>query len=141
MALKRCMTAFSHKHCHVRFVVNAGVGCGAMHAEQTEDTGANMSNSQLEAAARAQHLERENAGLKQQLEGLESRCQQVRPIQSARCLLTNAMASGSVLQASCSPYRPLQSSCGIVQAMNHLLKPALLCSGLNSFSCLALVLF
>lgn len=75
--------------CHVRFVVNAGVGCSAMHAEHMEDTGANMSIVQLQAAERAQQrLERENADLKQQLKSIESRydnSRQVRPLHASSC--------------------------------------------------------
>jgi hypothetical protein len=57
-----------------------------MHAEHIEDTGANMSNAQLEAAERSQLLERENADLQQQLKALESRydsSRQVRPMHFA----------------------------------------------------------
>jgi hypothetical protein len=56
-----------------------------------EDTGANMSNVQLEATESSQLVERENADLRQQLKALESRydsSRQVRPLLFARCWLT-----------------------------------------------------
>jgi hypothetical protein len=68
-----------------------------MHAEHIEDTGANMSNVQLQAAERAQQrLERENADLKQQLKSMESRydsSRQVRSQHGARCLLARVTTS------------------------------------------------
>lgn len=62
-----------------------GVGCSAMHAEHMEDTGANMSIVQLQAAERAQQrLERENADLKQQLKSIESRYDNSRQLLEAQ---------------------------------------------------------
>jgi hypothetical protein len=54
-----------------------------------EDTGANMSNVQLEATESSQLVERENADLRQQLKALESRYDSSRQVRLfARCWLT-----------------------------------------------------
>jgi hypothetical protein len=77
-----------------------------MQTEHIEDTGANMDNTQLQAAERAQQrLELENADLKQQLKSMESRydsSRQVRLTHVRECMMALITEAALVAQASWS---------------------------------------